>query len=260
MNPKIEESLNILLWTADRLMRPTFRNLTDSYESWAFRTGLWRQMDTLERRRYVERDPAAPDDRIYRLTWQGRLRALGGRDPQAQWAREWDGRWRLILFDVPVVHNAYRSWLRRYLRSRGFGYLQKSVWITPDTVENEQRLLAGAKIDVESLLLMEARPCAGESDTQLVAGAWDYEGINRRYAKHLQVLEQKPRGGISDDREAGLLLRWGHAEHRSWLAAVSHDPLLPQRIQPSQYLGCQAWRRRIEVLREAGRQLGAFVR
>src|SRR5207249_9957063 len=62
---------------------------------------------------------------VYRLTWQGRLHALGGRDPQARWSREWDGRWRLILFDVPTAQNSHRTRLRRYLRDKCFGYLQK---------------------------------------------------------------------------------------------------------------------------------------
>ena len=42
MQPKTEEFLNFLLWSADLLARPTFRNLTDSYESWAYRNGLMR--------------------------------------------------------------------------------------------------------------------------------------------------------------------------------------------------------------------------
>ncbi len=33
---------------------------------------------------------------------------------------------------------------------------------------------------------------------------------------------------------------------------------LPGRILPSDYLGQQAWRRRVEVLRDAGRQLRTF--
>jgi len=121
----------------------------------------------------LERDHAAPDDRVYRLTRQGRLHALGGRDPQARWAREWDGRWRLVLFDVPTAQNSHRTRLRRYLRDKGFGYLQNSVWITPDSLDAERQILVGGKINVESLLLLEARPCAGESDAEIVAGAWD---------------------------------------------------------------------------------------
>jgi hypothetical protein len=38
------------------------------------------------------------------------------------------------------------------------------------------------------------------------------------------------------------------AEREAWLEAVTNDPLLPGRILPSDYLGQQAWRRRVEVL------------
>src|ERR1043166_266714 len=156
MQPNTEEFLNLLLWAADRLMHPTFRNLDESYESWAYRNGLLRRIALLEKQRLIERDPRAPDDRLYRLTWQGRLHALGGRDPQARWSRQWDGRWRLVLFDVPTAQNTHRARLRRHLRDKGFGYLQNSVWITPDSLEAERCILVGGRINVESLILLEA--------------------------------------------------------------------------------------------------------
>jgi len=45
---------------------------------------------------------------------------------------------------------------------------------------------------------------------------------------------------------------------RGVLDAVINDPLLPGRILPPDYLGQQAWRRRVEVLRAANRQLRTF--
>ncbi len=258
MKPKTEEFLNFLLWSADTLMRPTFRNLTESYESWAYRDGLFRRVLTLERQHLVERDPAAADERTYRLTAAGRLRALGGRDPQARWSRRWDGRWRIVLFDVPAGQNAHRMRLRRYLCDRSFGYLQRSVWITPDSLEGQRQVLEGGKIDVKTLILLEARPCAGESDAEIVAGAWDFERINLRYARHLKVLGERPGAELEDEGPARVLLDWARAEHQAWLEAVTPDPLLPEPLLPADYLGQQAWRKRIEVLREAGKQLQTF--
>jgi len=258
VRPKSEAFLNFLLWSADKLARPTFRNLTNSYESWAYRNGLLKQVAVLEKRQLIERDFSAPDDRVYRLTWQGRLHVLGGRDPQARWSREWDGRWRLVLFDVPTAQNTQRTRLRRYLRDKGFGYLQNSVWITPDSLAEEQRILGGGKIDVESLILLEARPCAGETDAEIVAGAWDFERINRRYTRHLKILDERPGGTLGNEVAARALLRWAAAERDAWLDAVTNDPLLPERILPPDYLGRQAWHRRIEVLREAGRHVRTF--
>lgn len=87
MQPKTEEFLNLLLWSAGMLARPTFRNLTGSYENRAYRNGLMRQVATLERQQLLERDASAPEDRLDRLSAQGRLHVLGGRDPEERWAR-----------------------------------------------------------------------------------------------------------------------------------------------------------------------------
>ena len=258
VRPRTEEFLNFLLWSSEKLARPTFRNLTESYESWAFRNRLFRQVDALEGQQLLERDSRAPDDRVYRLTWQGRLHALGGRDPQVKWSREWDGRWRLVLFDVPTAQNAHRTRLRRYLRDKGFGYLQNSVWITPDSLEEERRILVGGKINVESLILLEARPCAGESDAEIVGGAWDFGRINRRYARQMKILGERPGGTLRTEAAAKVFQQWATAEREAWLDAVTNDPLLPARILPSDYLGQRAWRRRVEVLQQAGRQLRTY--
>jgi len=258
VKPKTEEFLYLLLWSADVLMRPTFRNLTDSYESWAYRNDLSRQLATLEQHQLLERDPKTPGDRLYRLTEQGRLHALGGRDPEAQWSRHWDGRWRLVLFDVPMEQHAHRNQLRRYLRAHGFGFLQGSVWVTPDPVHGERDILTGGKINVKSLLLLEARPCSGESDAEIAAGAWDFGTINTHYVRHLKLLDQRPDGSLRDNAAAKALQRWAAEERAAWHAAVEIDPLLPKSLLPPDYLGCRAWQRRIKVLRQAGQQLRTF--
>ena len=258
VKPKTEEFLNLLLWTAEQLMRPTFRNLNESYEGWAYRNGLLRQVSKLEKQQLVQRDRAALDDRVYRLTSEGRLHALGGRDPEARWSRIWDGSWRLVLFDVPITHSRERIQLWRQLRRKQFGYLQNSVWITPDPLEKERQLLRGSEINVESLILMEARPCARESDAQIVAAAWDFKRINRLYNEYLEVLRERPTRALHNDAAAKTMLRWAQAERAAWLKAVGSDPLLPEKLLPSGYQGKKAWRKRIGVLRQAGRHLRTF--
>lgn len=260
MQPKTEEFLNFLLWSAELLARPTFRNLTDSYESWAYRNGLLRQAATLERQQLLERDAGSSGDRLYRLTARGRLHTLGGRDPEERWARSWDGLWRLVLFDVPTGQNSQRELLRRYLRHKGFGCLQNSVWVSPDSLPEEREILGGATINVKSLIILQAQPCAGESDAEIVAGAWDFERINSRYARHLKTLAGRPGGALRNEATAKALLRWAAMEREAWLDAVTNDPLLPSKILPANYLGKEAWQRRQEVFRDAGRQLRTFNR
>lgn len=111
---------------------------------------------------------------------------------------------------------------------------------------------------MESLILLEARPCAGESDAEIVAGAWNFDQINRCYSRHLKVLEERPDELLENETVAKAFLRWSNAEREAWIEAVTSDPLLPNKILPKDYLGKRAWQRRIEVLEEAGRQLRTF--
>jgi len=248
VKPKTAELLYLLLWSAETLIRPTFRNLTDSFESWAYRSGLQRQLARLERLQLVESRLGPGDTRLVRLTEQGRLHALGGHDPVACWSRPWDGQWRLVLFDVAIGNDRQRDRLRLYLRGRGFGYLQQSVWITPDPLTEEREVLTGARVDVEALLLLEARPCAGESNQEIVAGAWDFDRINQRYRRCRQVLERRPRQAPASEAERRQLRRWAEEERAAWLDAVRLDPLLPQALLPAGYLGQETWRLRTREL------------
>lgn len=58
-----------------------------------------------------------------------------GKD-QALWAAmklnesKWDGRWRLIIWDIPEKRRAARDLLRAKLKDLGFEHWQKSVWAT----------------------------------------------------------------------------------------------------------------------------------
>ncbi len=258
MKPKTEEFLNLLLWTANLAARPTFRNLTSSYEEWAYRNGLDRQTEILEKQRWIERDSKAAE-RVYRLTERGRLHVLGGRDPEVQWTRKWDGRWRMVLFDIPRRRNVARVKLRRYLVDRGFGCLQHSVWVTPDPLRSEREILRDGKVNAASLLLLDARPCAGESDAEIVEASWNFEAINERYLQCRRVLSELPKKQISGSGDAEALRAWADEERGAWRTAAQSDPMLPECLLPKGYLGRKVWAQRVRVLKKAARLIQNFA-
>lgn len=49
----------------------------------------------------------------------------------------WDGRWRVVGFDIPEKERIARDVLRALLRRLGFYPLQKSVWILPFPCRDE---------------------------------------------------------------------------------------------------------------------------
>ncbi|MFA6006336.1 MAG: CRISPR-associated endonuclease Cas2 [Candidatus Paceibacterota bacterium] len=43
----------------------------------------------------------------------------------------WDGKWRMVIFDIKETKRKKRNLLRRELKAQGFERLQQSVWIYP---------------------------------------------------------------------------------------------------------------------------------
>lgn len=65
---------------------------------------------------------------MIRLTDQGRERAVLAKIKLGD--QKWDGKWRLVIFDVPEKRRALRDLLRSKLKQWDFIYLQQSVWAT----------------------------------------------------------------------------------------------------------------------------------
>ena len=110
---------------------------------------------------------------------------------------------------------------------------------------------------MESIVLLEAHACAGESDEEIVNGAWDFDRINQGYSRYLKILGRRPSGILKTEVAAKKLFRWMSEEREAWLAAVRIDPLLPARLLPGNYLGQKAWRTRLQAMAESARRVVA---
>ena len=242
---KSDDWLNLFLWTFETLMRPTTSTILGSFESWNYRNNLRPQLHQLKRRRYLETDPADP--KVWRLTERGRLAASGGVDPLARWERPWDGQWRLLLFDLPSDKRQLRLRLWRWLRAEKFGYLQLSVWLTPDALNETTFPLRHLKLKADALTVIEGRPAAPDSDEGIVSGAWDFAAINRRYEKVISVCAAGRKLMESADRTPAQMRQWLAADREAWGLAMEDDPLLPKVLLPEGYLGREAWAARKSV-------------
>ena len=73
-----------------------------------------------------------------RLTEKGdrAFAALRSREVFQRENRRWDGRWRVLIFDIPEYRKPIRNKIRRTLQSVGFMRLQDSVWVYPFDCED----------------------------------------------------------------------------------------------------------------------------
>jgi DNA-binding transcriptional regulator PaaX len=50
---------------------------------------------------------------------------------QAEQPSKWDGKWRMVSFDIPTEHSSYRIALRQLLLECNFLQIQQSVYVCP---------------------------------------------------------------------------------------------------------------------------------
>lgn len=71
--------------------------------------------------------------------------------------KKWDGKWRIVIFDIPNSSTFVRNVFRRKLKEFGFYPLQKSVWIYPfDCREEISFLREFLGVDSRRIRIIEA--------------------------------------------------------------------------------------------------------
>ena len=74
----------------------------------------------------------------YVLTDKGKMKVLTYHFKEMKIERgKWDGKWRLVIFDIPEKLKVYRNALREKLKELGFYELQKSVFVLPYSCQDE---------------------------------------------------------------------------------------------------------------------------
>ncbi len=75
----------------------------------------------------------------------------------------WDERWRLVMFDIPHYNKRAREAFRIKIKELGFYSLQKSVYVTPYSCDDEIDFLCSVfQIDRSNILLIKTERFEGD--------------------------------------------------------------------------------------------------
>ena len=93
--------------------------------------------------RLVKRGLLKFENGSYRLTVEGEriLRRWQLSSHKLKKPKKWDGKWRMIIFDIPEKKRGIRKQVVTLFNQAGFYRLQDSVWIYPYDCENVIGLL-----------------------------------------------------------------------------------------------------------------------
>jgi len=101
---------------------------------------LHRSINDLYRYEFVGKSKEKDGSIKVFLTEKGKWRAIDYQLIRIK-KEKWDGKWRMVAFDIPEKYKRGRDALRRKLKKIGFCELQKSVFITPYECKKEIALL-----------------------------------------------------------------------------------------------------------------------
>ena len=160
--------------------------------------------------------------------------------PEKRWSERWDGRWRLLVYDIPEAQRKNRDALRRFLRQHALGELQRSVYVTPRDIRPEYDDLCTAAGVGQQVYLFEVHTVLGLKPDRIAWEAWDFDAIGRRqewYCRSASGLTRR----LGDMKRDDVFALAGE-ESLVYQSVMAEDPLLPRAAWPNGYQGENAFR------------------
>lgn len=102
------------------------------------RENLKKEVRNLYRSKLIEGKENPDGSFTYVLTDKGKIKAFTYHFQEMKIKKtSWDGKWRVVIFDIPEKLRTSRNALREKLKKLGFYELQKSVFVFPCECKDE---------------------------------------------------------------------------------------------------------------------------
>lgn len=130
---------------AAKTMGKQFKILGELSKEWKKirRTSLTRSLDSLYTSKLIHLRPKG-DSMEIALSFEGKklVQRFNLDTLEIRTQEDWDGKWRIVMFDVPERIKKVRDALRFHFKEIGLVEYQKSVFITPYPCEKEIKFIS----------------------------------------------------------------------------------------------------------------------
>lgn len=156
----------------------------------------------------------------------------------------WDGKWRILMYNIPEEIRNVRDELRKELVWSGFGTLSNSCWISANNLEKQVFDLI-EKYEISDYVDFFVSKYAGpQENIRLVEKSWNLDEINEKYLEFISVYSQRYiidkneiQKGNKTDADCFVERTKLVHEYRKFLFI---DPGLPEELLPEKWLGSHA--------------------
>jgi len=146
---------------------------------------------------------------------------------------QWDGRWRVISYEIPEVKREIRDRLRRQMQGWGLGPWHRSFWLTPHPIIENLRLLIGGKEEERYFQAFEADHVFGSREI-LVEKVWEKTRLDGKYRELFRKWHEVLSG--QDDK----ILKFKKII-ADYVDILKIDPGLPKELIGESWIGFEGW-------------------
>lgn len=147
--------------------------------------------------------------------------------------REWDGKWRILSYEIPEQRRELRDRLRREVAGWGLGPWHRSFWITPHPIiENLTQLVTG-KEEEKFVQAFESAHSFG-NEAVLIEKVWGMTALDKKYRE----LFKQWHVTLSQDQDKTEKLK---SVVGDYVSVLRKDPGLPKKVAGDNWIGLEAF-------------------
>ncbi len=169
----------------------------------------------------------------YRLTNKG-FGELSLEFPFVRFLREkWDGKWRILSYEIPETKRELRDKLRREVTGWGLGPWHRSFWVTPHPIITNLRELVSQKEEEQYIQAFESEHVFGERSI-LIEKVWGLSQLDKKY----RDLFKKWHDTLAKEGSKGEKFR---SVINEYVALLRVDPGLPIELVGEKWIGLESF-------------------
>lgn len=171
-------------------------------------------------------------DNIYKLTDKG-FSELCLQFPFFRFVKEtWDGKWRVISYEIPEKKREMRDRLRREMQGWGLGPWHRSFWLTPHPILRALKALTSQKEEERYIQSFEADHVFGDREI-LIEKVWEKSLFEKKYRE----LFKKWHDVLSTQEDKIVKLTKVTSDY---VLILKEDPGLPKELVGGKWIGFEA--------------------
>ena len=146
---------------------------------------------------------------------------------------KWDGKWRVISYEIPEKKREISDSLRREMQGWGLGPWHRSFWLTPHPIMITLKTLTAQKEEEKYIQAFEADHVFGDREI-LIEKVWVKTNLDRQYRE----LFKKWHNILSGDEEKLDKFKKVISEY---INILRQDPGLPKELLGETLIGFEGW-------------------